>query len=635
MKRKVAVIANGWNSDYLQCVIEGMRKCASENNIDLFIFISYTSSTDTDEENEGELNEYAIRYMDLFDGIIILSNDFTREESSHFFTKLKDSNVPFISFEGSIEGFDSISTDNYTGLYELTEHMIKEHNVKNIVYIGGPAGNDEDTIRHQAISDALKNNGLELKPENSLHANWSYSLSRNAMAKWLSEHGSVPDAIMCANDFMAFGVCNLLTEKGIKVPDEVRITGYDHLFAGQTFYPAISSVDRGWDKLGYEGFQLLLSRMNGRTKVEQHMLASRMAIEESCGCRLSSEQLDIRLKACSNIYQEKVDMLVFDWHIRDMDKALSNSSNIAGLQEACRNYFAEYHSFEGDGFSIYMNSSFNDRNLHGQEFKAEDPLVNDMDTFIDSADPGSGRKPLAFDQIINNYDPYSDKADLFVIIPLHMHEKSLGYAVLKDEVKLIYNKWLYTLKKHFDRDLERLIQNMMIKEMNRKLRELSVTDPLTHLYNREGYTELAVPYLEKCRAEGKTGIIMFADINHMKIINDKYGHEQGDAVLKSAAFAIRKCIPDEWIAVRYGGDEFIAAGSCADIAEAGNIKSAIADTLKGISDKMSLCIPISMSIGETLISPADRAVPINDYVSIADHNMYAIKEKMHDSEDPL
>ena len=155
-----------------------------------------------------------------------------------------------------------------------------------------------------------------------------------------------------------------------------------------------------------------------------------------------------------------------------------------------------------------------------------------------------------------------------------------------------------------------------------------MTDSLTGLKNRTGYDALAVPYLQKCQQEGKLGSMIFADINRMKLINDKYGHLQGDIALCTVADAIKMTMPSDWIAVRFGGDEFIMVGSCADKHEADYIKERLSSNLRKIIEERDLCFPLSASFGAVVMDPKEN-YSLEEYLRKADEAMYIMKQKAH------
>jgi len=96
------------------------------------------------------------------------------------------------------------------------------------------------------------------------------------------------------------------------------------------------------------------------------------------------------------------------------------------------------------------------------------------------------------------------------------------------------------------------------KATEEQLRALSVTDPLTKLFNRRGVTLAAEQELRHTKRTGGVLTVMFMDLNGMKKINDTYGHDMGDSVLVFVAQVLRETFRDSDIIGRLGGDEFVA-----------------------------------------------------------------------------
>ena len=124
---------------------------------------------------------------------------------------------------------------------------------------------------------------------------------------------------------------------------------------------------------------------------------------------------------------------------------------------------------------------------------------------------------------------------------------------------------------------------------------------------------------------------MFADINKMKVINDKYGHLQGDASICTVAEAIKMTLPQDWIAVRYGGDEFIMVGECEDMEAAEKIKEELAENLEQVKTRRNLCFELTASIGAVIMHPGEP-YSLDEYLRKADAAMYATKQKYHQNE---
>lgn len=138
-------------------------------------------------------------------------------------------------------------------------------------------------------------------------------------------------------------------------------------------------------------------------------------------------------------------------------------------------------------------------------------------------------------------------------------------------------------------------------------RREALMDPLTHLWNRRGASVLLKSSLEQADADGTPLTLALLDLDHFKRINDNYGHQSGDEVLRKIASRLLSAVRGEDCVCRFGGDEFLVlmtdtdAKVAAKIAE--RIRQAITETPVPTRDG---AMPISMSIGFTVRQPKDR-----------------------------
>ncbi|MBM4055701.1 MAG: GGDEF domain-containing protein [Planctomycetes bacterium] len=105
---------------------------------------------------------------------------------------------------------------------------------------------------------------------------------------------------------------------------------------------------------------------------------------------------------------------------------------------------------------------------------------------------------------------------------------------------------------------ESVIRSSEYAELMQKLREDSFRDPLTGIFNRRFMWDWLLLQLKRNEREKKPLACMMLDLDHFKRINDTYGHEKGDEVLKSFVEVTRRCLRNSDVFVRYGGEEFVA-----------------------------------------------------------------------------
>ena len=164
--------------------------------------------------------------------------------------------------------------------------------------------------------------------------------------------------------------------------------------------------------------------------------------------------------------------------------------------------------------------------------------------------------------------------------------------------------------------LESLYKNLQLRNANKKLRQIYNKDQLTGLYNRIAYTEMIEPEYHKYRAVNKRCVFAFVDADDFKQINDIYGHEKGDTILKKIASVLLEKCPKDGYVYRYGGDEFIAFFPTEEETAAETFRESVESVLKKDD--------ISVSIGVTVTDPESDMI-FEDYLRMADKDMYRVK----------
>lgn len=632
MKKKIAVFGNGWSNEYLKVVMGGIRKCAAENNVDVFLFMNYADHGNPQEVAIGETNIIRLPDLKEFDGVILLSNTFQLQfEFDYLKEEILSRNIPAVCLEYELEGIDYLGTDNYSGMFEMVRHLLEVHNVQKLLFVSGPEGNLESDSRRQATADAMEKSGLSLQEEEILYGNWNYYPAQEAVHKYLDEHAELPDAVVCANDVMAMGVCALLEDNGIMVPEQVKVTGFDHLMAGIGYSPMVASVDRNWDGMGYQAVKHLLDKVAGKEVPKRLVVNSKAAVGESCGCEMCEEDNKLRRRQNRTSFNHIIDSTFFGVHLCNMAEVMSSVQREDALHGALDNFWKNAHKYEGDNFYLCLNDNF-----YTSLQKGETMEQTGYSTFVDVVGGLYGGecidgKRISTSCLVPYYENDSLESRTYVFLPIYNENENYGYIAFGNEVPMMYDYSLNVWIRHLEQNLERVRQNIHLAGMNDKLANLSITDSLTGIYNRLAYEKLAVPYLKRCHREGKTGVFMFEDVNRMKIINDRYGHVQGDVALRTVAKVLSETCPDGWISLRYGGDEFLTVGECTGEEQMVALRETLLERLREESVKMQLPYTLKMGVGFALISP-DEELNLSDCLKKADEAMYIIKSEQHKEE---
>ena len=171
---------------------------------------------------------------------------------------------------------------------------------------------------------------------------------------------------------------------------------------------------------------------------------------------------------------------------------------------------------------------------------------------------------------------------------------------------------------------EKKQQEGILHKLQDELKSLSLSDPLTGLYNRRGFETLAGPALRIIKRSGQPAAVFFIDIDNMKIINDAHGHAAGDHTLVEMAQVLKNCFRESDIIARFGGDEFVVFMPGMEQGAAENVvrrfKEKVEERGRGYPDAPR----ILWSLGAAYDTPI-KSLPLHELIQEADRKMYANK----------
>ena len=177
--------------------------------------------------------------------------------------------------------------------------------------------------------------------------------------------------------------------------------------------------------------------------------------------------------------------------------------------------------------------------------------------------------------------------------------------------------------------LSRAIQYAIVRQQNdANLRRLALIDDLTKLYNRRGFFSLSEQNMKLAKREGKTLLLLSADLDGLKLINDTYGHHEGDRALIAVASLLKATFRTSDVIARIGGDEFVVLMIQAKGENAHVIKERLQKNI-GQHNSVAERFSISLSVGIAQFNPQDE-VSIEELLVQADQRLYEDKQTKWD-----
>lgn len=163
-----------------------------------------------------------------------------------------------------------------------------------------------------------------------------------------------------------------------------------------------------------------------------------------------------------------------------------------------------------------------------------------------------------------------------------------------------------------------------------ELRELTLTDDLTGLYNRRGLTTLAYQQMRVAKRNGSRTLLFYVDLDGLKEINDRYGHAEGDIALIETARILRSVFRDSDIIARVGGDEFVALLLDSTEKDSEVLRKRLALHLSERNRMTRTPVRLAVSAGYAECGPDDLLCTLDDMLKRADDLMYEEKRAKKD-----
>ncbi len=634
----IAVLTAGIDEEYQQNIIKGINEYAGEENINIFYFTAYGGVLANSNYDKGEYNIFNLVNYSRFDGIIFMDNTIgaldVRKKVSE---QIKNANIPAVVFDSeSNPEFYNIKVDNFKAMEDIVKHVIKEHGAKKINYVSGPMANPESRQRYEAYKSVLAENGIEFEKERVYFGEFRSIDGIHAANAILDSELEFPDAIICANDAMALTVIITLEKHGIKIPDDVIVTGFDNISAARYFCPEVTSVDRPLKLLGRKACEIIKSVYNGEDIQKNYTVFTNPVFSESCGCG-SQEFFQDEMRTFKKETYNKIENCNYHISILNrMTSALADSESLENHSKIINTFLSE---IKCDDFYICLGDNW--EGCFRQQINEASDAFDSVEEY--QIEGYSKYMTVPFCRVKGNFNtmesflsedmyPFeiSGGGNILYFFPLHFRERCFGYSIVLNTDIPITSMLFHTWIMNISTAIENVRKLNQLNDAIKQLDKLYVIDPLCEIYNRNGFVRSASKIFKECIVNHRKVMIMFIDMDGLKIINDEYSHKEGDFALKTLASILKSCCTNGEICARFGGDEFLIFSENFDhdmttlLAEKINMK------MEEVNNSINKPYRIDASIG-CYVTEARAEFPLFSMITKADQKMYEEKKRKRTS----
>lgn len=244
----------GLTHEYFASILEGFRKQAEESKYEI-TFINSHSNDMSYYEN--------CRYRN-FDGVALICTDFTDPEV----TELVNSNIPVVSIDYVFNGRMAVMSDNLGGM-EAVMNYVYEMGHRRIAYIHGSEG-EVTKARMVGFYRAVQNKSLKIPEEYIIGAYYHDPETSAEMTEQLLALKKRPTCILYPDDFSAVGGINVIRQKGLRIPEDISVVGYDGIILSKVMEPVLTTLHQQTDKVGRIAARELINLIqNPKTTLSQ------------------------------------------------------------------------------------------------------------------------------------------------------------------------------------------------------------------------------------------------------------------------------------------------------------------------------------------------------------------------------
>lgn len=626
--KKIGVFISHIFGYYQQNVCQGIIDKSQEYGYTTEIF------TSMDGENLGtygigERSILRVPNYDALDGVIFASDTYPSDalKNEILQTLQAKCTCPIIEISVFHHHFPAIALENNETAGKLTEHLITVHGHKRICYLGNASEPEYSKKREQAYRATMDNHGLSIGSHDVYQCTCSNDDATSALAFF--ERRGTPTAVVCYNDDLALYFMRAALSSGYQIPEDIAITGCDDSPEGRNSFPALTTVSFPCLETGIAAAEQLLKLIQGKEVPAVTTIHAQPIIANSCGCNKHAEINPIFFTHQLNKQIAKLEGSIFN--SMSMSAAFQRINNIDDGVNLLESYI---HNIEHcEEFYLCLYADWDSISSHILEITEteEDPVASSDTIFLKLAMKDGKRLPeCSFKKtsLLPDYI-YNDSNHAYVYTPLFFEDKEFGYIALAYEKnRLDYHFRLV----HWLMDINQLLQSICDAKRTgllvNRLEDIYMKDALTGLYNMHGYKHYEEEVVSRAKREGRPITCFLLDLDGLKLINDNFGHNEGDFAIQVIGHALENAMQKGDICARFSGDEFYLLTANYSEQEAGEFLDSIHKYLDNYNRLSTKQYNISVSGGFASLIPDARFTPdqIQDLFAVADKNMYKVKK---------
>lgn len=626
-RKTLGVFMNKADLNFQTIVQHIVQQRAKELGYDVFFFFTVGHRESMNFYDVQEKGMFAFTPMEKLDGALVTPDayDMAGFRETLFGMLEKRAQCPIVCVRDNRSAYDSLYTDETMAIRPLLAHLLDDHGYRKVCFQAGYPEHADSNLRLQCYLEEMEKRGIPLPKNAVFHGSMWTRGADKAYHYFFDDPDHRPEAIVCANDYMAQALIEQLQDHGYRVPQDVAVTGFDDIDESAHAWPALTTVGQNYVGMVNEAMDLLHQRIQAKERGEAMPQAQRIGmpgsleVRESCGCmnyasdkrqRDELRRLGKRIRA---IHQREVSQTYFSIELNGAD-------DYANIHRTIFRKLDDTPTLRDFYLCLFEDE-------HGYA-EAITPRARLVSAIRDRQD--AGMPYISFDrtELLPSMAERADEPQAFYVHLLHQRESTYGYTVMQfqdgETPSMFYLHWNIIISIA----LRNLADQFKLRRLYEERHRSSITDALTGLYNRRGFEEQLEPQWAALCREQQTVCFATLDLDNLKPINDTYGHQSGDEALCAIAAGIRAAIMPGAIPARTGGDEYLVFLPNCDQAGAAAFKAAFEQYLAQRNREAGVRFSVGASVGARVIR-LEAGITVEQCINESDKMMYQEKKRRH------
>lgn len=621
-KRVIGICVTKIHDTAKSRIINMLYEEAVKYGYKVMLFNSAFDITDEINNEIGVASVYDYINYDIIDAVIVFHSGISDELAyNHIISKALDANVPVILEDKIKEGCFTVRNTPDVALEKLINHVIRDHGVTDTFFMAGIRGNEFSNKRIEIYKKVLAENNLPFDESMVDYGGFWAGPTRIVMEKLLTRP-KLPRAIICANDAMAIAVCDILRERGIKVPEEVIVTGFDGSPGADFSMPQLATCQVSGRSFCEKCIDIINKYFELEKFPEYNDNPYEFRPSASCGC-CEVDNVDFKNMA-KNYHHMYTDMNGHEYVIYSQ---ILYQLNATGMDS--NNFFGAMSRILDDRSYLSVRPFFlsiaSGQTLH---------INNDNDKmFIISAkyeNSFSGSVEFSASDMVPNLEEWENDDSMYVISALHVGKVIYGFYEVRTNRIIGDSQKINRVLSMVNMMIHMAVSDVRQRYLRINRGDNTTIDYVTELANREGITKWYKQYIRMPENKDRYLMVSVYQLPKYSFIYDNYGMDEVKKVVCYVAELLRIANPRDAFISHTAEDEFVVVNSYddwkiggEDIKRATNVFYSMLATYNSTNDKE---FNVEVNAGCT-VSPVKAKAKLETLIRLAIDELYKNREQ--------